>query len=87
MAYGMSQRLVGLWIAGHLPAHLVLHIVLVLVLVPLLLLKILIARRYKHSHSSLKTLGLTIFVISFVLVSIPTFSELLLRCEWKHPVD
>jgi len=77
MAYSMSQRLVGLGITGHLPAHLVLHIVLVLVLVPLLLLKILIARRYKHSHSSLKTLGLTIFVTSFVLVSIPTFSELL----------
>ena len=77
MAYSMSQRLVGLGITGHLPAHLVLHIVLVLVLVPLLLLKILIARRYKHSHSSLKILGLTIFVISFVLVSIPTFSELL----------
>ena len=57
MAYGMSQRLAGLGITGHLPAHLVLHIVLVLVLVPLLLLKILSARRYKHSHSSLKALG------------------------------
>jgi hypothetical protein len=64
-------------ITGHLPTHLVLHVVLVLVLVPLLLLKILIARRYKHSHSSLKALGITIFVISFVLVSIPTLSELL----------
>jgi ferredoxin-NADP reductase len=51
--------------------------VLVLVLVPLLLLKILIARRYKQSHSSLKALGITIFVISFVLVAIPTLSELL----------
>ena len=39
MAYGMSQRLAGLGITGHLPTHLVLHIVLVLVLVPLLLLK------------------------------------------------
>jgi ferredoxin-NADP reductase len=77
MAYSMSQRLVGVGITGHLPTHLVLHIVLVLVLVPLLLLKILIARRYKHSHSSLKALGITIFVISFVLVSIPAFSELL----------
>jgi ferredoxin-NADP reductase len=77
MAYSMSQRLAGLGITGHLPAHLVLHIVLVLVLVPLLLLKILIARRYKHSHSSLKSLGIAIFVISFVLVSIPTLSELL----------
>ena len=58
MAYSMSQRLAGLGITGHLPTHLVLHIVFVLVLVPLLLLKILIARRYKHSHSSPKGLGL-----------------------------
>jgi hypothetical protein len=52
MAYGMSQRLVGVGITGHLPTHLVLHIGLVLVLVPLLVVKILIARRYQHSHSS-----------------------------------
>jgi ferredoxin-NADP reductase len=77
MAYSMSQRLAGLGITVHLPTHLVLHIVLVLMLVPLLLLKILIARRYKQSHSSLKALGIAIFVISFVLVAIPTFSELL----------
>ncbi len=77
MAYSMSQRLVGVGITGHLPTHLVLHIVLVLVLVPLLFLKILIARRYKQSHSSLKALGIAIFVISFALVSIPTLSELL----------
>jgi ferredoxin-NADP reductase len=77
MAYGMSQRLAGLGITGHLPTHLVLHIALVLVLLSLLLVKILIARRYKHSYSSLKALGITIFVISFVLVAIPTFSELL----------
>src|SRR5579862_3097991 len=77
MAYGMSQRLAGLGITGHLPTHLVLHIVLVLVLVPLLLLKILIVRRYKHSHSLLKALGIAIFVISFALVAIPTLSELL----------
>jgi ferredoxin-NADP reductase len=76
MAYSMSQRLAGLGMT-HLTTHLVLHIVLVLVLVPLLLLKILIARRYKHSHSALKPLGIAIFVISFVLVSIPAFSELL----------
>src|SRR6202041_2115144 len=77
MAYGMSQRLASLGITGHLPTHLVLHIVLVLILVPLLFLKILIARRYKQSHSSLKALGIAIFVISFALVSIPTLSELL----------
>ena len=77
MTYSMSQRLAGVGISGHLSTHLVLHIVLVLVLVPLLLLKILIARRYKQSHSSLKALGIAIFIISFVLVSIPVFSELL----------
>src|SRR4029077_18294543 len=77
MAYGMSQRLAGVGITGHLPTYLVLHIVLVLVLVPLLLLKILIVRRYKQSHPSLKALGIAIFVISFVLVAIPTLSELL----------
>src|SRR5258708_29175169 len=77
MAYSMSQRLAGVGITGHLPTHLVLHILLVLVLVPLLLLKILIARRYKQSHSLLKPLGIAVFVISFVLVSIPALSELL----------
>ena len=77
MAYSMSQRLVGVGITGHLPTYLVLHMVLVLVLVPLLSLKVLIARRYKHSHSSLKALGIAIFTISLVLVSIPVFSELL----------
>src|SRR5579863_3556874 len=77
MAYSMSQRLVGVGITGHLPTHLVLHIVLVLVLVPLLFLKILIARRYKQSHSSLKALGIAIFIISFALVYIPTLSEIL----------
>ena len=49
MAYSMSQRLAGVGITGHLPTHLALHIVLVLVLVPALFLKVLIARRYKHS--------------------------------------
>jgi ferredoxin-NADP reductase len=77
MAYVMSQRLVGVGITGHPPTYLVLHIVLVLVLVPLLLLKILMVRRYRQSHSSLKALGIAIFVISFVLVAIPTLSELL----------
>src|SRR6201988_4251120 len=77
MAYSMSQRLVGVGITGHLPTHLVLDIGLVLVLVPLLVVKILIARRYQHSHSSLKALGISIFVISFALVSIPPLSELL----------
>jgi ferredoxin-NADP reductase len=77
IAYNMSQRLVGSGLTGHLPTHLVLHIVLVLVLIPVLLLKISIARRYKQSHSSLRVLGILIFVLSFVLVSIPLLSVLL----------
>jgi hypothetical protein len=77
MAYSMSQRLTGSGITGDLPSYLVLHIVLVFVLVPPLLLKILVARRYKQSQSSLKALGISIFVISFLLVAIPVFSELL----------
>jgi ferredoxin-NADP reductase len=77
MVYGMSQKLIGVGITGHLPTYLVVHIVLVLILVPLLLLKIFIARRYKQSRSSLKALGVTIFLVSFLLVAIPAFSELL----------
>ena len=77
MAYSMSQRLASLGITGHLPTHLVLHIVLVLALVPLLFLKILIARRYKQSLSLMKALGVTIFLVAFAVVAIPTFSELL----------
>src|SRR5580700_4547565 len=82
MAYGMSQRLASLGITSHLPTHLVLHIVLVLALLPLLLLKILVARRYKQSHSLLKALGVTIFLVAFVVVAIPTFSELF---RWANP--
>lgn len=77
MVYSMSQKLIGVGITGDLPTYLFVHIVLVLVLVPLLLLKIFIARRYKQSHSSLKALGVTIFLVSFLLVAIPAFSELL----------
>jgi ring-1,2-phenylacetyl-CoA epoxidase subunit PaaE len=77
MVYGMTQRLAGVGITGHLPTYLVLHIVLVLFLIPLLLLKILIVRRYGQSQSALKALGIAIFVIAFVVVAIPTMSELL----------
>ncbi|HMH12023.1 MAG TPA: iron-sulfur cluster-binding domain-containing protein [Edaphobacter sp.] len=77
MVYGMSQKLIGVGITGDLPTYLVVHIVLVLVLVPLLLLKILIARRYKESRTLLKALGVTIFLVSFLLVAMPAFSVLL----------
>jgi ferredoxin-NADP reductase len=77
LTYSMSQKLAGVWITGHLPTYLVFHIALVLVLAPLLVLKILIARRYQQSQSSLKALGVAIFVVSFVLVAIPALSEVL----------
>ena len=73
----MSEKLAGVGITGHLPTYLVFHIALVLVLVPPLVLKILIARRYKQSQSSLEALGAAIVVVSFVLVAIPRFSEVL----------
>src|ERR1700689_5445845 len=60
MAYSMSQKLTGSGIMGDLPASLFLHFVFVFVLVPPLLQKILAARRYKQSQSSLKVLGITI---------------------------
>jgi len=77
MVYGMTQRLAGVGITSHLPTYLVLHIVLVLFLIPLLLLKILLVRRYRQNQSALKALGIAIFVIAFVVVAIPTLSELL----------
>ena len=79
MVYSMSQRLAGSGLTSHLPTYLVLHIVLVLSLVPLLLLKVLVARRYRQSQSMLKTLGTAIFVISFVLVSIPPSRSFFIR--------
>jgi ferredoxin-NADP reductase len=45
------------------------HVLVALILAPLLTVKILIARRYRSYHSSLVPLGLTIFVLGFVLVS------------------
>ena len=84
MAYLMSPRVMGLGLSDKLPKYLLVHIVLVLVLVPLLVLKILIVRRYKHRYSLLMPLGLSIFIISALLVAIPAFSEFL---RASHPGD
>ena len=46
-----------------------LHLALAMVLSPLLFIKVLIARYYKNQHSLLLPLGLTIFVLAFVLVA------------------
>src|SRR6266403_1358808 len=45
------------------------HVLVALVLIPLLTVKIVIARRYRSYQSALVPLGLTIFVLGFVLVS------------------
>jgi len=81
MAYFMSQRLVGSGLGKKLPTYLVVHVALVLLLVPLVVLKALIARRYKHHRSLLMPLGLAIFAISFLLVSIPVFSDYLVSAN------
>jgi ferredoxin-NADP reductase len=81
MAYSMSQKLVRAGLGKKLPTYLVVHVALVLLLVPLVALKVLIARRYKHHRSLLMPLGLAIFAISFLLVSIPVFSEYLVSAN------
>jgi uncharacterized membrane protein len=47
-----------------------LHITLAMVLSPLIFVKVLVARYYKSYHSFLTPIGLTIFVLSFVLIGI-----------------
>jgi ferredoxin-NADP reductase/mono/diheme cytochrome c family protein len=45
------------------------HLVLALILSPLLFIKVLIARYYKNQHTLLLPIGLTIFVLAFVLIA------------------
>jgi len=52
------------------PPGAMLHITLAMVLSPLLFVKVLVARYYKSYHSFLTPIGLTIFVLSFVLIGI-----------------
>ena len=77
IVYSMSEKLAGVGMAGRLPTYLVFHIVLALALLPLILLKVLVARRYKQRQSLLAGLGVSIVVVSFVLVAIPALSETL----------
>lgn len=81
MTFFTSQKLVGSGLGKKLPTYLVVHVALVLLLVPLVFLKVLIARRYKQHRSLLMPLGLAIFAISFLLVSIPVFSEYLVSAN------
>jgi ferredoxin-NADP reductase len=68
MVWFMSKRLIGS--PEEISGDAALHIDLAVSLVPLLFLKVIIARKYKSYHSILMPLGLSIFVISVVLVLI-----------------
>jgi ferredoxin-NADP reductase len=49
-----------------------LHLALAMILSPLLFIKVLIARYYKNQHALLMPIGLTIFVLAFVLIASTT---------------
>jgi ferredoxin-NADP reductase len=68
MGYFMLARLGDA--SGGAPPGTMLHITLAMVLSPLLFVKVLVARYYKSYHSFLTPIGLTIFVLSFVLIGI-----------------
>src|ERR1700756_3701619 len=54
---------------GNASPTVTLHLALAMVLSPLLFIKVLIARYYKNQHSLLIPIGLTIFVLAFVLIA------------------
>src|ERR1700734_2401329 len=68
MGYFMLARLGDA--GGSAPPGTMLHITLAMVLSPLIFVKVLVARYYKSYHSFLTPIGLTIFVLSFVLIGI-----------------
>ena len=67
MSYFMVSRLDD---GGSAPPSTMIHLTLAMLLSPLLFVKVLIARYYKGYSSFLMPLGLTIFVLSFVLIGI-----------------
>src|SRR5882757_3010302 len=68
MGYFMVARLDD--VGGGTPPGTMIHLTVAMLLSPLLFVKVLVARYYKTYYSSLTPLGLTIFVLSFVLISI-----------------
>src|SRR5215472_9975513 len=50
-------------------ATVTIHLALAMVLSPMLFLKVVIARYYKNQHNVLLPIGLTVFVLSFVLIA------------------
>src|ERR1700691_5496391 len=61
-----------------------LHILIAMVLAPLLLVKVLIARYYKSFTTALVPLGLTIFILGFVLIASSAGPYLLRRATVKE---
>jgi ferredoxin-NADP reductase/uncharacterized membrane protein YhdT len=68
MVWFMSKRLIGS--SEGISADAAVHVDLAILLAPLLFIKVMIARKYKSCHSVLMPLGLSIYVISVVLVLI-----------------
>ncbi len=68
MGYSMVARLGD--VSGGAPPSTTIHMTLAMILSPLLFVKVLIARYYKSYYSFLMPIGLTIFVLSFVLIGI-----------------
>jgi ferredoxin-NADP reductase len=69
MSYYMVARLRG---GGDNSPTVTIHLGLAMVLSPLLFVKVLIARYYKNQHNLLMPIGLTIFVLAFVLIASTT---------------
>jgi ferredoxin-NADP reductase len=67
MAYFMVARLRGG--GADNSATVTIHLALAMILSPMLFIKVLIARYYKNQHNLLMPIGLTIFVLSFVLIA------------------
>jgi ferredoxin-NADP reductase len=67
MAYFMVARLRSE--STDTSATVTIHLGLAMVLSPLLFIKVLIARYYKNQHGLLMPMGLTIFVLAFVLIA------------------
>src|SRR5579863_4352100 len=67
MAYFMVARLRNG--GGDTSATTTIHLALAMILSPLLFVKVLIARYYKNQQSLLMPIGLTIFVLAFVLIA------------------
>ena len=67
MTYFMVDRLGN--DGGDVSGNLTIHLGLAMILSPLLFIKVLIARYYKNQYGLLMPIGLTIFVLAFVLIA------------------